>query len=245
MAHPGAFRLKNNPLHPYWDKLSELVSSDDDEAFAQAVEISQSILAGHSPKEIVAFITDALGFNPVYRKIPAGKFRFQDTHRVEVPEFLMGQTQVTESEWLALFPSWDGGFLRASTLPMANVSWNDTQRFIGRLNQILSIVGCEADLPHEVEWEYAAKAGQDFVYSGSNDPDEVAWHVDNSGGKTHPVGQKKPNAWGLYDMSGNVWEWCKNAYLKSIDQVVDEFNSMKAATNPRELLRRIRNGRTR
>ena len=67
-------------------------------------------------------------------------------------------------------------------------------------------------LPTEAEWEYAAKAGANFTYSGSNNPDEVGWYDDNSGSKTHPVGEKKPNGFGLYDMSGNVWELCYDTY---------------------------------
>jgi formylglycine-generating enzyme required for sulfatase activity len=243
MSHPRAFKSKNNPLRPYWGRIFELVESEDDDSFAQAIELSESLLAGYSPKDTVAFISDALGFDPVYMKIPSGSFMFQSTHPVEVPEFLLGQTEVTNSQWGAIMPSWGNGSFESNDLPVANVSWNDTQRFIGRLNRILHIAGCEADLPHEVEWEYAAKAGQDFEYSGSDDPDEVAWYDENSGGKAHPVAQKKPNAWGLYDMSGNVWEWCKNQYYSSIDQSVADFNNMKAKINPRAVLRRMRRRR--
>ncbi len=113
------------------------------------------------------------------------------------------------------------------------MSWFDAVRFCNALSQRRGLeeaytigggdkprISCRFDahgfrLPTEAEWECAAKAGQDFKYSGSNDPDEVAWYQHNSGGKTHPVALKNPNAWGLYDMSGNVWEWCWDWFVKN------------------------------
>ena len=97
-------------------------------------------------------------------------------------------------------------------LPVEQVSWKDVQEFIQKLN---ALTGKTYRLPTEAEWEYAARGGnqsQGYKYAGSNTVGDVAWHYGNSDHKTHPVGQKQPNELGLYDMSGNVWEWCQDWY---------------------------------
>jgi formylglycine-generating enzyme required for sulfatase activity len=96
--------------------------------------------------------------------------------------------------------------------PVENVSWNDIEEFIRKLNQL---TGKSYRLPTEAEWEYAARGGnksRGFTYSGGNDLGSVGWYDGNSGSKTHPVGQKAANELGIYDMTGNVWEWCSDWY---------------------------------
>ena len=113
---------------------------------------------------------------------------------------------------------------QGDNLPVENVSWNDIQEFIKKLNRL---TGKKYRLPTEAEWEYAARGGkksQGYKYAGSNTVRGVAWYGENSGNQTHPVGQKQPNELGLYDMSGNVWEWCQDWYGRSYDS--------SAQTNP-------------
>ena len=101
---------------------------------------------------------------------------------------------------------------KGDDLPVENVSWDDAQEFITKLN---SLTGKAYRLPTEAEWEFAARGGvqsKGYLYAGSNDLKTVGWYWKNSGGQTHPIGTKKPNELGLYDMSGNVWEWCNDWY---------------------------------
>lgn len=131
--------------------------------------------------------------------------------------FYMGETEVTQALWQAVMGasttlSNPSNFKNCSQCPVEQVSWDDVQDFIKKLNQL---TGKTYRLPKEAEWEYAAKGGQSYTYSGSNNIGEVAWYGENSGDKTHPVKQKKANGYGLYDMSGNVWEWCEDIYSGS------------------------------
>ncbi len=133
-------------------------------------------------------------------------------HSVTLFDYYIGQTEVTQELWEAVMGSNPSYFTGDNRRPVENVSWNDCQEFIEKLNRL---TGKNFRLPTEAEWEYAARGGnksRGYKYSGSNNPDAVAWYDKNSGDKTHPVATKQANELGLYDMSGNVWEWCKDWY---------------------------------
>ena len=133
-------------------------------------------------------------------------------HSVTLSDYYIGQTEVTQELWKAVMGSNPSYFTGDNRRPVENVSWNDCMEFIVKLNQL---TGKNFRLPTEAEWEYAARGGnksRGYKYSGSNNPDAVAWYDKNSGGETHPVAQKQSNELGLYDMSGNVWEWCADRY---------------------------------
>ena len=133
-------------------------------------------------------------------------------HSVTLSDYYIGETEVTQALWQAVMGSNPSSFTGNSQRPVESVSWNDCQTFISRLN---SKTGMNFRLPTEAEWEYAARGGNrsnKTQYSGSSNIDNVAWYDNNSGSTTHPVKGKSPNELGLYDMSGNVWEWCSDWY---------------------------------
>jgi formylglycine-generating enzyme required for sulfatase activity len=128
----------------------------------------------------------------------------------------MGKYEVTQEQWKAIMGT-DPSFRKGATNPVEYVSWNDCQAFIGKLNEKLGKDGVKFSLPTEAQWEYACRAGSTTKYSFDDaeaNLEDYAWFSDNSGDRTQPVGQKEPNAWGLYDMHGNVFEWCADWYRR-------------------------------
>ena len=169
------------------------------------------------------------------RRIPAGSFMMgspaDETHRqddegpirrVTISEpFYMGVYPVTQAQWQAVMGSNPSRFAGDPERPVEQVSWDDCQRFVEALNEMG--IGTFR-LPTEAEWEYACRAGTETRYYWGDDEDkeevgEYAWYLENAGRQTHPVGRKKPNPWGLHDMSGNVYEWCQDWYAESYPDV--------------------------
>ncbi len=147
--------------------------------------------------------------------IHAGTFRMESNEVKLGQDFYLGKYPVTQQQWDTVMGNNPSSF-RGGSLPVETVSWDDVQNFI----QILNTKSGKNvyRLPTEAEWEYACRAGSTSVYYFGNDESqlgEYAWYDGNSGQTTHPVGQKKPNGWGLYDMYGNVWEWTDSWYDSS------------------------------
>ena len=184
--------------------------------------INTSIKTNYNNK-IQAFDVNGISFNMI--RVEGGTFTMGATseqgsdafddemppHKVKLSPYYIGESEVTQALWEAVMGG-NPSIFKGANRPVESVSWNDCQSFIEKLN---SMTGQNFRLPTEAEWEYAARGGkksQRYKYSGSNTLDNVAWYFENSGGETHEVMTKSPNELGIYDMSGNVEEWCDDRY---------------------------------
>ncbi len=200
-----------------WSVLEEFPRGFDEDVRFRVV--TRSELEG-GPGPARTFTIKGVSFKMV--RIPAGEFMMgspshepgrdndERQHRVRISQdFWLGETEVTQGLWKAVTGNNPSYFKSCGDdCPVENVSWNDCQEFIRRLNN--AVRGVRFRLPTEAEWEYACRAGTTGPYAGHLDA--MGWYDKNSGRSTHGSGQKRPNAWGLYDMHGNVWEWCQDWY---------------------------------
>ena len=169
------------------------------------------------PKELAVDLGGGVKLDLVL--IPAGSFTMGDdnetAHKVRITKpFYLGKYEVTQEQWKAVMGSNPSHF-NGPKNPVEQVSWDDCQQFLVKLNTKSSGPGSKFVLPTEAQWEYACGAGSTSKFCFGDDEKqlgEYAWYDANSGDKTHPVGEKKPNAFGLHDMHGNVGEWCQDWY---------------------------------
>jgi len=235
--HFGTAFDETTPLHPEFVNMPEGIRSLFLPNNALGCKAVREVRAKAQDEKLygLSALYDGSGFV----RIPAGEFLMgsrngngdeQPVHRVRIRQsFEMGKFEVTQAQWESVMGSnrnahagpgtkemahgdavavSDPSHFKGSTLPVENVSWDDVQQFLGALNALDKKHVYR--LPTEAEWEYACKAG------GAGEKAEslstAAWYRDNSKSQTQPVGQKEPNAWGLYDMHGNVWEWVQDWY---------------------------------
>ena len=172
------------------------------------------------PKELAVDLGGSVKLEMVL--IPAGSFMMGDdterpVHKVNITKpFYLGKYEVTQEQWQAVVGTTPSHF-KGAKLPVEEVSWGGCQYFLDKLNEKIGGRGGKFVLPTEAQWEYACRAGSNKEYCFGDDESplgEYGWFAGNSGNTTHPVGEKKPNAWGLYDMHGNVCEWCQDWYAE-------------------------------
>ncbi len=215
----------------YWGshtKLKALMAYGHEKSAANSkfslAEVNVDKLLQVSPKIIRQTETVILpNFNLEMVDIPAGKFNMgsneydqeKPIHEVIVPAFQIGKYPITQAQYQAVMGTNPSRFSENPQNPVETINWFDAQEFCEKLSQL---TGKNYRLPTEAEWEYACRAGTETLFSFGDDESQLgdyAWFRANSNNTTHPVGEKRPNLWGIYDMHGNVWEWCADEYHKS------------------------------
>ncbi len=217
----GSFKLTESAPRTITEHLVAEIQTANNHPFPVQPVDQTSLAASPSAPAVKTITVNGVSFNMI--RVDGGTFLMgatseqqkprkeeQPVHEVTLSHYYIGETEVTQELWQAVIGNNPSKF-KGNILPVEQVSWSDCQEFIYKLSQQ---TGMKFSLPTEAQWEYAARGGsksKGYQYSGSNNIDDVAWYS-KSKGKTHDVKTKQPNELGIYDMSGNVWEWCQDCY---------------------------------
>jgi formylglycine-generating enzyme required for sulfatase activity len=208
-----------SPLKNVFADVGKNISAGEKQINWKVLEEREQLVGDNLKFKVIAY--GKKSFEPEMVFVEGGTFQMgceagesdeKPVHSVTLSSFNIGKYEVTQAQWIAIMESNPSFNSDCDHCPVEKVSWNDVQQYIQKLNVQ---TGKNYRLPTEAEWEYAAKGGKasrGCTYSGSNDLFAVAWYWDNCGGETHPVGIKQANELGIYDMTGNVWEWCSDWY---------------------------------
>jgi formylglycine-generating enzyme required for sulfatase activity len=225
-----------------------LAPPQQDFKIEKLVAKSQIAVAQPQPKGDLVFDVNGVQFKMKY--VEGGEFMMGATaeqgddaydeekpaHKVSLDSYYIGETQVTQALWTAVMGN-NPSYFKSDDNPVDTISWSDCQEFIKKLNQL---TGQQFSLPTEAQWEFAARGGKNskgYKYAGSNNLGEVAWFAAPLNGLTHQVALKKPNELGIYDMSGNVWEWCTDWFDANYYQLSPKRNPQGPTSGDDRVLR--------